>query len=557
MRILLLSMPDSFEHTASVTMRMPNGALGSLAGNVDPHHQVAIADLILAQRHVRPTVERLVADLQPDVVGLSVMTFQRKTARAIVALVRALRPGARIVVGGYDPSLAAGVYETLEWGVDAIVRGEGDLTFRELIRAYEAGVEPAGVTGVSYWTSAGFVRNADRPVSSLAGEEVRPPNRAARVLKGYTFIGRPIDIVETSRGCTYDCSFCSIVEMRGRNFHAWPIERVIADILDARRRGARAIFLVDDNITLNARRFEALCQAMAEAGVNDVDYLVQAMTSSIAAGGDRLAASMRRAGFRYVFLGIENILEEDLQFLRADAKNARREAGRRAGNAAVEAIQALHRHGMFVVGGLIVGNPSDTRESIEANLEFARRFVDWPYIQHPTPYPGTPMTEDFRAQGLIVSEAVEEYDGTTAVVRNEHLDAEEIEFLRWRSERWMKLRHFWPVLAHSPGFVLRHAPAMLAHTFRGSTLRSALGMESDRDVFARYRRIRRAEREYVDERAIGSPRFEGSRVRGFGGSSVPKFEGSGFGGSGFEGSGFEGSPSRFTASDRSRGRRPC
>ena len=47
MRILLLSMPDSFEHTAAVTMRMPNGALGSLAGNVDDHHDVAIADLIL------------------------------------------------------------------------------------------------------------------------------------------------------------------------------------------------------------------------------------------------------------------------------------------------------------------------------------------------------------------------------------------------------------------------------------------------------------------------------------------------------------------------------
>ena len=55
-------------------------------------------------------------------------------------------------------------------------------------------------------------------------------------------------IVETSRGCTYDCSFCSIIEMRGRNFHAWPVERVVADILDAKRRGARAIFLVDDNI---------------------------------------------------------------------------------------------------------------------------------------------------------------------------------------------------------------------------------------------------------------------------------------------------------------------
>jgi hypothetical protein len=152
---------------------------------------------------------------------------------------------------------------------------------------------------------------------------------------------------------------------------------------------------------------------------------------------------------------------------------------------------------MYVVGGLIVGNPTDTRESIEANLEFARKFIDWPYIQHPTPYPGTPMTEDFRRRGLIVNENVDEYDGTTAVVRSEHLSAEEIEFMRWRAERWMKLGHFWPTLWHSPLFVLRHAPAMLAHTFRGSSLRSALGLESEREVFERYRRIRRAERNYL------------------------------------------------------------
>ena len=50
MNVLLLSMPDSFEHTPAVAMRMPNGALASLAGNVDAHHQVAIADLILVQR---------------------------------------------------------------------------------------------------------------------------------------------------------------------------------------------------------------------------------------------------------------------------------------------------------------------------------------------------------------------------------------------------------------------------------------------------------------------------------------------------------------------------
>ena len=110
MNILLLSMPDSFEHMPTVAIRMPNGALTSLAGNVDPITSVAVADLILCQRTVRETVTRLVHELDPDLVGLSVMTFQRRTAERIMALVRSLKPDVKIVVGGYDPSLASEAY---------------------------------------------------------------------------------------------------------------------------------------------------------------------------------------------------------------------------------------------------------------------------------------------------------------------------------------------------------------------------------------------------------------------------------------------------------------
>ena len=158
----------------------------------------------------------------------------------------------------------------------------------------------------------------------------------------------------------------------------------------------------------------------------------------------------------------------------------------------------LHRNGMLVVGGLIVGNPDDTREGVAANLAFARRHVDWPYIQHPTPYPGTPMTRDFVEKGLITNSRVDEYDGTTAVTRSAHLSADEIEFMRWRAERWMKVRHMATAIRHDPGFVLRNAHRMLAHTFRGTTWRSALGLEDARAVFRRYRVIRRREREYID-----------------------------------------------------------
>lgn len=107
------------------------------------------------------------------------------------------------------------------------------------------------------------------------------------------------------------------------------------------------------------------------------------------------------------------------------------------------------------------------------------------------------MTKDFRDQNLIMNERLEEYDGTTAVVRTEHLPADEVEFLRWKAERWMKLQHIPVALRHDPGFVLFRGWKTLFHTFRGSSIRSVLGLESENKVFERYQAIRKAEREYL------------------------------------------------------------
>jgi anaerobic magnesium-protoporphyrin IX monomethyl ester cyclase len=495
MNILLLSMPDSFEHMPTVAIRMPNGALVSLAGNVDPHHKVAVADLILRQDRIRETVTELVQQHQPDVVGMSIMTFQRRTAGRIADLIKTLKPDTKLVAGGYDPSLAYEDYASLPF--DFIVRGEGEVTFRELLRALEKKSALHFIAGLSHKENNRWVHNTDRAVHRLEDNEIRLPNREARVMRDYTLLGRKVDVIETSRGCTFDCSFCSIIEMRGRNFHTYSFDRVIADITDARDHGAETIFFVDDNITLDVRRFEALCQAIIDAGLNKLDYFVQGMTSAIANHGETLAPLMHKAGFRYVFLGIENILESDLTFLNASSKNIERDKGKKVGNATMKAIDYLHKNHMFVVGGLIVGSPDDTVESIETNLEFAKKYIDWPYIQHPTPYPRTPMTREFREQGLIDNERLEEYDGTTAIVRTKHVSADQVEYLRWKHERSIKTRHIVPVIKHDPWFVLRNGRKMMKHTYRGSTWRNMLGLEDDKKAFTRYKEIRRQEREYL------------------------------------------------------------
>jgi len=116
------------------------------------------------------------------------------------------------------------------------------------------------------------------------------------------------------------------------------------------------------------------------------------------------------------------------------------------------------------------------------------------------------MTKDFREKLLIVNDEVDEYDGTTAVVRTEHLSADNIEFMRWKAERWMKVRHLPTALAHDPRYVARNSLRMLRHTFRGTTLKTWLGLESQRDAFRRYKEIRRAEREFLPDVSVdGGP----------------------------------------------------
>ena len=109
------------------------------------------------------------------------------------------------------------------------------------------------------------------------------------------------------------------------------------------------------------------------------------------------------------------------------------------------------------------------------------------------------MTRDFRERDLIVNRRVEEYDGTTAVTRSAHLDAEEIEFMRWKAERWMKVRHMPTVVRHDPGFVLRNGRAHArAHVPRHDVALGARPRGATATRSAATARSGSGERDYID-----------------------------------------------------------
>ncbi|VVB71869.1 Radical SAM superfamily protein [uncultured archaeon] len=424
MKILLLSSPvvqPDFDRIA----RLPSLGLVSLAAHVDDICTVHVADIHGLKSH-RDYVKRIVNGY--DLVGLTAMSFQYHEALELARIAK--EAGARTVFGGYHPTLACeeiGNSSVAEL-IDYIVRGEGEATFRELVEAIIKGKNLKGILGLSYHEVNGdsesgrkMIHNPGRPL--LKVEDIKMPNRDVRLIKkGFYSFDVPIDSVESSRGCTQGCKFCSINLMYGRRFRKFSIERVIADIQDAEAHGAGSIFFPDDNITLDPKRLELLCQAIIDAGLTHLRYKTQASASGIASSR-RLVDKMGEAGFDGVFLGVESINKRNLQFLGKGKMS----------DDAEKAVRYLHENNIIVSTGLISGNPDDDEEDMWENFRLARQLkVDFPIFYISTPYPKTQMRAELEEMGLVTRNDFTKYDGLHANLKTHHLSDEEVQYITWQ-----------------------------------------------------------------------------------------------------------------------------
>src|SRR5262245_48516806 len=167
MRILLLAMPDTASSLDGV-MKFPNLGLCSLAAQV-PEHDVRILDLVLKPRGVLRRVLAEVATFEPDLVGYSAMSFQYDTARALARAVRTAAPHALHVLGGYHATVLADAVATHDGDAfDFIIRGEGELAFRQLVDGLAGrSFAPDAVPGLSSRDRSGWHHNPDGPLLEL------------------------------------------------------------------------------------------------------------------------------------------------------------------------------------------------------------------------------------------------------------------------------------------------------------------------------------------------------------------------------------------------------
>jgi radical SAM superfamily enzyme YgiQ (UPF0313 family) len=425
MKILLLSMPDTVPQFTSKTWRSPNLAISSIAGNIEGH-DIYLADLVLKRNTLKDAILDLLKTRKPDIIGLSAMSFQFDTAKKIARLIKDVNKDFKTVLGGYHATL---MYEEISQSddgqpLDFIIRGEGDLCFGEMLDAIEGKRKYEDVHGLSFRQNGSFVHNPPRPLENL--ENIKLPDRGKRLWSGYSFSGSQLDMIETSRGCTMTCNFCSMQRMYGRTFRTYSIERIIADIENAKKQGATYLAFSDDNITLNVKRFEKICDAITEAGHNDIGYIVQASTTGIAAS-PTLAEKMGKAGIKVVFLGIENVSEQNLKLMNKGSIVEK----------AIKAVEYLHNNNILIVGGMILGHPDDGEEDIAQNFEFFDKLdIDFYGDQIITPYPKTESRENLLKAGLVTNiNNFRKYNGFWANVKTNRLSSNELQFLRWKYRR--------------------------------------------------------------------------------------------------------------------------
>ena len=343
----------------------------------------------------------------PDLVGISVWTMLAPQAYQLADDYR--RRGVPVVLGGVHPSMLPG--EALRHA-DAVVTGEAESVFARVL-ADAAGGRMSGVYQGS-WDQMAVVPRVHEWTDLL---ETAP-----------TFRYLPRNTLQTTRGCRFNCDFCSVIRINGRGSRHRHPDEVVEELRVLRRRGQRFgpffhVTFLDDDLAADLEFTAALSEAIVRSGLK----LSWAAQASIGLAGDpALVKLVSRAGCSVLFTGFESISRDTL--VECNKKNRPHLYG--------ELVKRLHDHKILVEGGFIFGFDHDEAGVFEETVEFVDAIgVDAAHFSILTPLPGTQTFARMAGDGRIVSYDWGEYDLYHAVFTPERMTRAELQDGLWRAYR--------------------------------------------------------------------------------------------------------------------------
>jgi anaerobic magnesium-protoporphyrin IX monomethyl ester cyclase len=397
MKVLLLNPSSRGTFRIVGILFPPIGLLYVAAATRARGHKVEVVDR---------SVDRRKIDFSSfDVVGVHSDTTRFE--RALELARQAKAAGARVVMGGPHPCFMA--EQILETGaVDAIVRGEGEETFPDLLEAWENGADPTSIEGLILLSSQGVLDGGERErIQDVDGLPF--PARDLLDLSSYdqARMGyRTITPIHTSRGCPYRCRFCASTHFDGARWRARSSESVLGELeYIVRELGYGAVAFMDDNFTFSPARIHEICDGILKRGF-DLHWWCFSRVDTIVRHPE-MVQHMAEAGARSMFVGVETPSLKVLDRFHKGIDPYQ----------AVEAVQILKHHGIEIWASYILGAPEENRGDLRATIRFARELdTNTAEFTLLTPYPGTEIYEELKNQ--ITVKSWEKYDGVHSVYRH-------------------------------------------------------------------------------------------------------------------------------------------
>jgi len=408
---ILLVKPRGKRGLGFVADAIPLG-LEYLAASIEKKvDAIRIIDMEL-EKH---SLQHFIDQFNPDLVGITMSAVDHYEGLHLAETAK--KKGITTVLGGYHPTAIPDDLLSHPQ-VDIIIRGEGELTLKELVQIGS----PAGVQGLSYKRDSQIIHNPDRPfIDDLDSLPFPARHLRRKHYKEHMNNDREYDVISMSRGCWGRCSFCcepymSKSRMRFRSPENILIE--LQEIASFHSGKPLRIFVTDPHFMGNPKIVENLCDLL-EKNRLDIEFSVMTRVDSIVRNPG-LVEKMCENGFKSFELGFESSNPSDLDMVN---KGITVDMQKRA-------VEILTKNGAAASGTFVIGLPGQTEEEIKQLPVYAKKIgLMNAAFGIVTPYPGTEFYSDLDKEGLIVDRDWTKYDEMHSVLKPNPLSAKRLEEL--------------------------------------------------------------------------------------------------------------------------------
>lgn len=336
----------------------------------------------------REKLRVLLEEFHPEITGISAVTMEANSMHELAGIVKATLPECKVIAGGPHPT--SFLKKTLEdMNIDFTVKGEGELTFEELVESIKKEVDVRKVKGIAFRNNGDLIQT--EPREYISGLDSLPfPAWDLIDIEAYSRFWsmsprgpRRYMVIYTSRSCPYHCIYCH--NIFGKGFRARSPENVLEEIdILYNKYGIKELEVVDDIFNLDVQRAERICDLIIERGYDLAIAFPNGLRSDRL--DKNLLEKLHRAGTRFISFAVESA---SLRIQKLIKKNLNLEKVK-------EAIKTAVELGIFSNGFFMIGFPTETEEEIKHTIKFAiNSKLHTAYFFIVKPFEGTELFERF------------------------------------------------------------------------------------------------------------------------------------------------------------------